>query len=508
MTKQTSIKDEFYADWNSIRHSEKDVWLVKGDFDHFKLINDLYGSLITDYLLDWSVGEIENEIQKNYSRWGVRKWECNVMGDDITIYIPPTYMTENNIHDLLVLIRNVIKRSFWRRYIVGLLPLSEDFFDDVPAENLSHIRTELDQMEAVLDFARRQNGYLLLMPTDLEHGRGYTLSRILEVIQHWAGKNVAEVRLNMEWVYNPDDQSSTAYGDGFVDPPEISFAACSTRRDRENNPDVNGPMVFERLARTCQITLKTCKKQRSGVLIHQIGMPIADVTAPPVGLMGVYASSHLHWYSERRLREILYFKILAQPVLFQFNPVYQPPSGERIEIDQPDKYRGNQHGIGLKGINEFFGQVTGDHVILELLSLFSKQVNRMIEQKSIPKEDVLLAQFVDRFTLCCALPILDMMEIMDLVRDVALKFNANSKEIKISHLRTHIVLGECQVTGYRLFNHLALTSLTPTPTCSENTNPGIAVRLSCSPTLLGGRAVLEKNSFNSAQILCAAAKDK
>ena len=114
MTSQTLIRQAFTRDWKTVSQGSCDCWLVKGDFDHFKRTNDLYGSLITDYVLDWTLEEIESQLQMYQNRWGCDPLLLNVFGDDLTIYIPPSALAAQEIEHMLHSIRGAVHRKLLR----------------------------------------------------------------------------------------------------------------------------------------------------------------------------------------------------------------------------------------------------------------------------------------------------------------------------------------------------------------------------------------------------------
>jgi len=78
-------------------------------------------------------------------------------------------------------------------------------------------------------------------------------------------------------------------------------------------------------------------------------------------------------------------------------------------------------------------------------------------------------------------------------------FNSNSDEIKISHLRMNVVLGEYPLVG----NQLALTNLSSQSSTLLNSDLCIEVRQNCSLALQEGSITLERSSFSSAKLLAA-----
>ena len=249
--------------------------------------------------------------------------------------------------------------------------------------------------------------------------------------------------------------------------------------------------------------MKQCKQQRLGVFFPRCrdGAQDPPLLAPLTLPAPPAPTSPLRWSSERYMRDRLYFKRLERPVVFQFNPVYSLGAPLPTDAGWADKYRGNGHGMGLKGINEFFGQQTADHLIRQLMGIISAGVQGVLAGKGIPADRVWAAQFVDRFTVCCEGPILQEEEIAGLVRDLAQQFNAASPEIKISYLRTSLIQTDEVVFGFRLFQQLALTGLSTLPAVISAGDPPVELRRNSTPALEQGRAAQERACFASAQFL-------
>jgi hypothetical protein len=509
MTTQNQIRQIFTSHWcRSGSQAGKLAWLIKGDFDRFKLMNELYGSLLSDYLLDWTLDVIEAELTSYQKQVGGTELFWNFVGDDVTIYIPPSSLQKADVDDLLWRICDAIEKSFFRHYRVGAIPLPSDIFDDIPADHLEALRNQLERMDVVLDFVRRRQGYLVLFPVGEDGRYGPSLDGICQVLQKRSGRRLSPLKLQLDWIWDPDIQACHGFNQGFLLPPSVSFAACSiTMGGEAGSISHDRRSIYERVSLACQAALKLCKQQRKQVWVQDTGSAILDVypAYQPSGVLALY--SPLRWSSERYLRETLYFRLLDRPVLFQFNPVYHSHSelyatavgGDPARVE---KYRGNKYGIGLKGINEIFGQSTADCLIGELTWVFSKVLQSALVGKGIPLESVHVARFVDRFTVCCEQPVFQLSEITELVSRLAELFNSVSDGINISHLRIGLALGERRITGSRLFHQLALTSLSPRSSFLENSDPPLELRqYSASFTLREGSIALERNSFASARLL-------
>jgi hypothetical protein len=265
--------------------------------------------------------------------------------------------------------------------------------------------------------------------------------------------------------------------------------------------------VYERISLSCQSALKVCKLQRKRVVIQENNPLLLNINpaCQPAGVLALY--SPLRWSSERYLRETIYFRQLERPILFQFNPVYHSTadlysSAMAGDPSKIEKFRGNQYGVGLKGINEIFGQNVADCLIGELTWVFSKVMQSALVEKGIPLSSVHMSRFVDRFTVCCEQPLFQSQEIGELVSRLTGLFNCVSNEIKISQIRMSLVWGEPHSAGCHLFHQLALTSLSPQPVILKNSEPPIELRQNNLPSVLQeGSKALERASFSSAKLL-------
>jgi GGDEF domain-containing protein len=509
MTTKKQLRQVFTQHWSTpCSPPGKTAWLIKGDFDRFKLTNDLYGSLICDYLLDWTLEVIEAELRSYENHWQGDGLLWNFTGDDITIYVPPSTLQDADIAQLLWGIRHAIVTNFFRRYKVGMIPLPGAFFEGLPAAALEMIRQELEKMDVVLDFARRQKGYLALFPVGLDGIQGQIMDGVRQVIQKRTGRLIAPQEVQMEWICDPDETLCRSFNQGYLDAPSVSFAACSISMGVDDRSvPYDRRLVYERVSLACQTALRRCKQERKRVLLQPYELLVRDIYACPQPAGGWALQSPLRWASERYLRESLYFKAFERPVLFQFNPVYCSSSSKFAPVMAEEslrieKYRGNKYGVGLKGINEIFGQASADCLIVELMSVVSKVMHNFLVEKGIPPASIHIARFVDRFTVFCEEPAFHTPQVVRLVSQVAALFNAVSDDIKISHLRTSVVTGGRDAMGYSLFRDLTLTSLSSHSTMIEGSSPPVELRQNHpASTLTDGARTFERNSFLGAKML-------
>jgi hypothetical protein len=195
------------------------------------------------------------------------------------------------------------------------------------------------------------------------------------------------------------------------------------------------------------------------------------------------------------LREKLYFRWLERPLLFQMNPVYRFASGAHAECIQMEKYRGNAHGLGLKGINELCGQNTANNVIRQLILAFAKSLQDILEAKGSLPAQLLTALFVDRFTVFCEQPDLSLSVIIKLGERLITAFNAGSDEIKVAHLRIAVVDSLSLVPGYLLLNRLALTQLSTAPAAVAFADDQLEVRQFGQIIVQEGNLAIEANAW-------------
>ncbi|MFZ6031133.1 MAG: hypothetical protein ACOYYS_25780 [Chloroflexota bacterium] len=513
MTTQTQIRQAFVQDLPQLAESRLDAWLIKGDFDRFKMINDLYGSLITDYLLDWSIEAIEATLALYERHLGAGKILWNVLGDDVTIYIAPCALVEDDVLWLLHSIRYAVRQSFQRRYRVAALPLPPDFCTNVPPASLAALKRALERQDIVIDFSPRYKGCLILLPAGADAALP---ANVLASIQKYLGWLDGEaLSLQWDWLYHPEGAAQAVFNEGFVYPPSISFVACSARKGlgaalclRQNLREQEAYRYFEKLSAVCQGALKACKLQRCGALIAP--EPACDApqveSEPATDTSG--ACGQLRWASERCLRETLYFKTLNRATLFRINPVYSFASGAHRACFSLEKYRGNQHGVGLKGVNELCGQNAANGVIRRLIVCFAEALVAASEARQAPVSQLQTALFVDRFTVFDAGTAFALPDVVSLCRQLMAKFNRASEEIKIAHLRVSIAESPQPITGYTLFHHLALTQLSRRASPLAYGDRHIEVRRFCEAIAEDGRYVLERNAFDAGYQLAAASQHK
>ena len=549
MSSQAEIRQAFAGDLARLEPAGpdsgaaggQDAWLIKGDFDRFKLINDLYGCLLTDYLLDWSIEAIEHSLDAWGRRMGLEGILWNVMGDDLTIYLPPSLLGETQVLELLQALRAAVRDTFWRRYAVSMLPLRADTFSGLPPVALEDLKQFLESRDIVLDFVPRRQGYLVLFPTgpgcSLDDGASQAAALILQRL----GRRTTVPRAHWNWLYDPQRQTSRSFNNGFIYPPSISFGGCRLRQAlpealaalshsragasdplddrlaaaaaglsgaaataaaRESvclTPAQTG-LLYERFSACAQAALKTCKAGKLGVVLAarpELGTAsLVDAVKPdPAG-----AWAKLRWSSERRLRERLYFQPLEKMVLFQVNPVYSYPEMQ-LDAGSIERYRGNQHGVGLKGLNELYGQRRADGVIRRLILVFAELLAETLARKAAAPEQLGAALFVDRFTLAAPLPLFPLSEIVSAGHTLVRRFNQESPEIRLAHLRVSLATASSPVPGYLLFERLFLTGLSSGPAAVIWSDECLEVRRYCPAAAAEGRLLIESNACASGRRL-------
>jgi GGDEF domain-containing protein len=465
LTSQKEIRKAFARDWPQLYAAGQDGWLIKGDFDHFKQTNAQYGALIADYLLDWTLEVIEAQLGRFQHRQPADAL-LSMSGDDILIYLPLAAQPKPQVAALLRQVRAAIDASFRQRYQVGWLRLTPAFFSGVAPAALERVHHELEQFDAVLDFAPHPQGFRLLLPLGPGGALRPALARVTAELERGLGRllptengctaNFLPAAAGLDTPFSP----ATA-----LDPPTVSFAACPARAAiRPQTGRADCLTVYETLSSACQAALKTCKQQQAGVLLVD-AESIASTAAAgqPAEPVEIAHTSYLRWVSERCLREKVYFQPIEHAQLFQFNPVYLPdpglqPTGPANGRSQPaavaSDFRGNAWGIGLKGINDLYGQTTADQVITRLMSAFAMSMHAALVAKGIPPERAWLAQFADRITVFSAQPLFTAEELEQLAGSAADQFNALSGALKISQVRASVVRGQPGWLGCHLFQQL------------------------------------------------------
>src|SRR5512139_2845829 len=252
MTTQTQLRQTFIHDLSYLVDPAQNAWLIKGDFDRFKRINDLYGCLLTDYILDWSIEAIAAALEDYQKCLKIGPVLWNVIGDDVTIYIPPSKLSEVDVTNLLHGLRRALWESFYQRYAVCDLSFPADFFADVPPPLLEALKCDLEKKDIVIDFAPRRQGFLVLFPVTPTENRERFAGEIIAMIQHHIGKCSPTAGVEWAWLYNPVERTCHTFNAGFIRPPTISFAGWSAQRSMVGQTQEEALACFERLACACQ----------------------------------------------------------------------------------------------------------------------------------------------------------------------------------------------------------------------------------------------------------------
>lgn len=498
MIGQNPILQAFTRDLGAAHFDGEGAWLIKGDFDHFRATNDLYGSLFADYLLDWTLEVIQESLKSFQSLWNCGEILYSIQGDDMTIYIPPSARTAADVTHLLTEIREQIYASFWRRYRLAAVPLPATFFDDIPADRLEALRADLERLDIILDLAPRRRGFLFLYPVEPGDPSRQMHHQVFQLLRRWSGKWIPPVEPDLDWICDPGDPAGRALNPGYIDPPSVSFAACPTRL--VSGLPADGCVQYERLCAACQTALKRCKLQGCGVLVNQASGDLSILPAQPPARLYAAPSSCIRWSSERYLREKIYLQPLDRPILFQINPVYHLVSGMPVDFGRCSLYRGNEYGMGLKGINEILGHRAGDTLIRKLMLLFSEEISQRLAGKGLLLDGIKAAQFVDRFTVVSTLPVFQLPEIVDVAHSLADQFNEASPEIKIAQVQVAIVQHSSPCAGYRLFHELELVNHAVQQTTLAFEAPRIEVRMNSPRALQEGSVNRERCVFSSLQL--------
>jgi GGDEF domain-containing protein len=504
MNTQTQLYQAFARDFAPLTDlaSAKDAWLIKGDFDRFKMINNLYGCLITDCLLDGSVEVVAATLAAYELHRGVGPILWHMVGDDVTIYIPPSTLTADDVAHLLHDVRSAIQGHFRQRFAVSALPFPAGFFADVPPGQLEELKYDLARRQIAFDFAPRQQGCLTLFPLAWGGRHDRIAGEMNAAIQRCLGKRRRESAARWAWLFDPAENACQTFNDGFIYPPSLSLAGYSARRMlAESTREMKAAQSYERLSSVCQAALKICKLRRCGVVVNDASACSLAVDSLAGTSPAEAEASGLRWMRERELRERLYFRQFAQPSLFQVNPVYRFASGAHADCLHLEKYRGNVYGVGLKGINELCGQTAADGVIAQLRQVFGDILSAALARKGYSPDFPLMSLFVDRFTVFGERPLFSLAEIVTLGRQLMAGFNRASQEIQVAHVRISLADGPHPLAGYALLHRLTFTQLTTCPAAVAYADEKLEVRRFCDAAACEGRLVIEQDALLSARHL-------
>ena len=136
------------------------AWLIKGDFDHIKAFNDVYGREIVDQLLDLAIDIVFERFSDFQHEHHLAGADISVAGDDITIFLPPCALTEKHIESLLCTVRDEVRRHFTNRFVVARVKNIDQLLQSLSWLETQRFRERLEAHDIYLALAARKKGNL------------------------------------------------------------------------------------------------------------------------------------------------------------------------------------------------------------------------------------------------------------------------------------------------------------------------------------------------------------
>lgn len=507
MHSRREISFAFRRDLASPLAQDKDLWFIRGDFDHFKMFNDLYGCLLADYVLDWAVEALAAAVRAFEQRHACGPILMNVAGDDLTLYLPPSELCESDIAGLLEQLRRVCMDSFRRKYGVAAVQWHQQWAKTVPLGAWEKLKNTLERRDMALDFAPRKRGCLMLWPVGERLDYEGEAAEVARLLQATLRTPATAFVLHWDWLCDPQTKTFRTFNQGFLCPPAISFAAYSAKKffapdgmaSLSRLSDARLDMLFERLSAGCHAVLRECKTKQRGVSVNAEAGPAMKGGNSLEAANCPGQKPGLRLASERYLREKLYLQNLSGTTLFRINARYHAEAFE--QSPQPARDRGRKVGPGatLKELNNGYGPDLADRVIRRLILAFAEAMPEALGFALSNPDELTVALFADKFTVASRhRSLLTPPQITAVGQRLIENFNRSAQEVKVAHLQMTIARAGPPMAGFRLLHRLDLAPYA----ASAGPQPAqIDLRQFCREAALAGEEAVEEKAFFSGRQL-------
>lgn len=447
---------------------QKNLWLTKGDFDSFRDLNYVYGKKIINFFLYTAGKIIINSLIHFEILNRMNPIKFSLLGDDVFIVFPVSWMNENDIKEILNHLKTSVEERFRKQFIVACLTNFEQLIKKMSHYQLLKLEQDLSDKGIVIDFIGRIKGNLVLIRT-----RKSCLNpqEALEKALYYIAKflpfeSEKEIGICLDWLFNSQTNCFDSIGNGFIYPVTISFGAVSKDYILTKIKSKKNSVVMEMMFAAVEQNLKISKKTGNCITINS-----NDINLEQDKIMRKMDQkkenddqekqrSTISAIREDKLKMVLYESMETghDGTLIHLIPFYQAKD-ENKSIDQfkinQDESRGNQFGIGIKGVNLLFGNDAGDEIVRILGLVISQNTEILRKQKG----KIYLSRFVDQFKIFLEDIFLSQEELINLVKKILREFNQKSKLINISYLMVSIVKSQPNQKADNFLHQLELTNL-------------------------------------------------
>jgi GGDEF domain-containing protein len=487
------------------------VWLIVADFNGLREINSIFGKTVVNVVLGAAHQAVLAILEDFEMKSGCGRISHAFVGDEMIILFPPSALTDAMMERLTQDLKRSIIAGTEKRFIVGALVNLHHHLHKVPPVKFYEYIDRLKNDSIHLDLSRRKRGHLFIAALRhyKETARG-ALKRVTGLV-HRVFQIPADARLrgSLKWLYNSEDRDFEGLNVGFAPSLEASYAAVSndevgeTMSDAEMDSDSLADSMFE----ACQERVRKGKPAAGGFAARglpgldpacrQVSVKDHDVRGPRIQLLTEGALSYIVHHLSRSGGE---------GVLMQVEPFYRISdlsmklSIETLPANHP-LLRGNERGMGLKGINEICGYETGDRVVCLLEDLVFAALHELGHSHGITIDNLHLSRFIDCFRIYIHNASVKRDEITAMMKKIAEGFNEHAEGLSLSHLKATIVHNRERIDGSTLLHRLEMTAIAERKPVIAYDDGLLVVRHYSPGVEREGEAIIEEAAFRSAKAL-------
>ncbi|MDQ7821214.1 MAG: hypothetical protein RDV48_00330 [Candidatus Eremiobacteraeota bacterium] len=454
------------------------VWLAIGDFNNFKDLNSLYGRAIMDALLKQARALIRDRAARFRGPGGKESPEVTFVGDEAALVFPRSQSDGAHLTHLLEKVQHALEGAFRERHIVACLSGIEAGQGTSPTAFIASIRHHLEEKGIILDPLPRSAGHLVLFSRESGESSADALRRVTkEVGKHLPAGYGEAVKATTRWLFNRQTGSFEEFNSGKIWPLTISFGVISSRQALHlAGIDHEAPFGEEHLSKAAFMMFELAQHnlKRAKSLPHRISLDsvTSDIGSETRELLKVTLAP-FRPYNPRRVKYPIISEEFLKTVVNNLNragergvllhaePVYSLALGDRLKAVSRDILRGDEYGIGLKGINDLLGYEMGDKVICLLESAFFRTMARFRKGRRAKAQQVHIARFIDSFTVYFSGLSLKDPSLVKLMRKIIACFNSHARKLSLSRLSVSVVQNRERVESSILFKRLERTMRSP-----------------------------------------------
>jgi GGDEF domain-containing protein len=488
------------------------AWLINGDFNGLREINSLFGRTAVDVLLGAAQQAMRTVLEDFEMESGIRGIRHAFVGDEVTIVFPPSTLTAEGVNRFLHNLRRAVAASTEERYFVGALINLHHHLRKMPPGQLYECIERLKGDSIHLDLSRRKRGHLVI--ASIRRFDETVLGALRRVMGKINGlfqmPSEEKLRGTLKWLYDRSKRRFVGCNRGFAITLEASYVSVASDEtfsaldlsSDDGLTEERVKLIADRMYLTGQQRLQ--REKRGDVLLSIDGgkklfhLPVAikEYEDP---------SKRLPLVTEGSLGYIIYHlgRSGGGGVLLQIEPFYGLPAPAREVVPAERRngtavLRGNEQGMGLKGINELCGYEMGDRVVCLLEDLVFAGLRELARSQKILIDRIHVSRLIDCFRIYIHEVSLKPYLLIAMLKNIAQRFNDHATGLCISHLRGTIVFNRERIDGGTLLRRLEMTALAKNKPFVLHDDSLLMVRHFGAGVEEEGEMVIEEAAFLSA----------